>query len=145
MYYVVTEGRARVLDRMNLLDRSTYGSDWMVLDATSARDAVRQWNAFLAGTHVRQAALELEAAKYRSPVPDYVPAWGAESEIISSDIDETLDTVKARRQELDQLRSRLETARKTLKGAPARPRTASRRGKKPAARKRSAGNRRRTA
>jgi hypothetical protein len=152
MYYVVTEGRARVLDRMNLIDRSTYGIDWMVLDATNSRDAVRQWNVFKAGTHARQAELELEAAKYRSRVPDYLPAWQAESEIVSLEIDETLDTVKTKRQELDQLRGRLEVAKDSLVGASARRnRTTSRRRKpsaarkKSTARKRASGQRRRAA
>jgi hypothetical protein len=58
MYYTVTEGRARLLERLNLRDRSTYGVDWMVLDASHARDAVRQWGSFKAGTHPLQGALD---------------------------------------------------------------------------------------
>src|SRR5262249_60059349 len=108
MYYVVTEGRARTLDRLNLLDRSTYGVDWMVIKATtSARDAVRQWNLFKAGTHPGQGRLELEAARYRTSAPGYTSAWEAESQIISSDIAETLDAVKERQRELAVLQGEL--------------------------------------
>jgi hypothetical protein len=37
MYYVVTEGRANALDRLNLRDRSRYGLDWMVFGSPSGR------------------------------------------------------------------------------------------------------------
>src|SRR5262245_40170107 len=107
MYYVVTEGRARMLDRLSLMDRSTYGVDWMVMKATSARDAVRQWNLFKAGTHPAQGRLELEAARHRTSTPGYTPAWEAESQIISSDIAETLDSVEDRQRELAALRGEL--------------------------------------
>jgi hypothetical protein len=49
LYYTVTEGRARALDRLNLRDRATHGLDWIVLEATNARDAVRQWRLFKLG------------------------------------------------------------------------------------------------
>jgi hypothetical protein len=42
LYYVVTEGRARTLDRLNLRDRATYGLDWMVFYASSPPDSLRQ-------------------------------------------------------------------------------------------------------
>jgi hypothetical protein len=61
-YYSVLEGQARVLDGVHLRDRAAYGSDWMVFEATSPADAVRQWERFKAGTHVRQAELELEGS-----------------------------------------------------------------------------------
>jgi hypothetical protein len=117
MYYAVTQGRARGLDRLNLRDRSTYGIDWMVLDATSARDAVRQWQTFKAGVHPFQGDLELGAARYRANAPEYQAAREAESEIVSSDIEGTLQEVDERRRELDQLRGRLEDVRKALLGS----------------------------
>ena len=73
MYYTVTQGRARTLERLNLLDRSTYGIDWIVLDAMTARDALRHWGLFKAGTHPFQGALELEAARYRTNAPATCP------------------------------------------------------------------------
>jgi hypothetical protein len=116
MYYTVTEGRARLLERLNLRDRSTYGVDWMVLDASHARDAVRQWGSFKAGTHPLQGALEAQAASYRTSVPGYVPAWNAESEIVSSDIDRTLGALDEQRRELDELQARLRAVRSTVLG-----------------------------
>ena len=74
MYYTVTQGRARVLDRFNLLDRATYGFDWIVLDAKNSREAVRRWGSFKAGTHPFQGELEAEVARYRRNAPGYVPA-----------------------------------------------------------------------
>jgi hypothetical protein len=124
MHYIVTEGRARTLDLANVHDRSTYGVDWLVLDATSARDAVRQWNLFKAGTHSQQGRLELEAAAYRTTAPGYVPAWQAESEIVASDIEHTLRHVDERRRELERLEADLEGLRTALGGAapgPSRP------------------------
>jgi hypothetical protein len=84
MYYVVSEGRARVLDRLNVRDRGTYGVDWIVFPATSSRDAVRQWRLFKAGTHPRQGELELEVSRYRAREPDYAPVWEAEPDVIAS-------------------------------------------------------------
>src|SRR5262249_27612138 len=107
MHYVVTEGRARMLDRLSLMDRSTYGVDWMVMNATSARDRAGQGNLFKAGTHPAQGRLELEAARHRTSTPGYTPAWEAESQIISSDIAETLDSVEDRQRELAALRGEL--------------------------------------
>jgi hypothetical protein len=114
MYYTVTQGRARQLDRLNLLDRATYGFDWMVLDARSAREAVRQWGLFKAGTHPFQGALEAEVARYRRNALGYVPAWRAESAIVSSDIEQTLDAVAAQRRELDLLQAELREMRDTV-------------------------------
>jgi hypothetical protein len=87
-YYAVTEGQARVLDRVHLRDRATYGLDWMVFEATSPADAVRQWEHFKAGTHVRQAGLELEVSNYRGvlpgrPVPGYAAPWEADLEAVA--------------------------------------------------------------
>jgi hypothetical protein len=64
-YYIVAEGRARTLDRLNLRDRATYGRDRMVFYASTAQDGLRQWEQFKAGTHIGQADLELEASRYR--------------------------------------------------------------------------------
>ena len=126
MYYTVTQGRARTLERLNLLDRSTYGIDWIVLDAMTARDALRHWGLFKAGTHPFQGALELEVARYRTNAPGYVPAWEAESAIVSSDIDRTIDAVDAQRQELDDLQAHLDDIRSAVLGDPA-PRSRARR------------------
>jgi hypothetical protein len=125
MYYTVTQGRARTLERLNLLDRSTYGIDWIVLDASTARDALRQWGSFKAGTHPFQGALELEVARYRTNAPGYLPAWAAESAIVSSDIDRTLGAVDAQRRELEELQAHLDDIRSAVLGdlaprAPAR-------------------------
>jgi hypothetical protein len=129
MYYTVTQGRARLLDRLNLLDRATYGFDWMVLDARSSREAVRQWGLFKAGTHPFQAELEAEVAHYRRNAFGYVPAWEAESDIVSTDIDRTLDVVAEQRQELDHLQAELRDMRDTVDAvaAPRRRRARSRR------------------
>jgi hypothetical protein len=120
MYYTVTQGRARVLDRLNLLDRATYGFDWIVLDAKNSREAVRQWGSFKAGTHPFQAELEAEVARYRRNAPGYVPAWEAESEIVSTDIDRTLDAVAEQRRELEFLQAELREMRSTVDGVAAR-------------------------
>ena len=122
MYYVVTEGRARMLDRLNLMDRSTYGVDWMVMKAISARDAVRQWNLFKAGTHPAQGRLELEAARHRTSTPGYTPAWEAESQVISSDIADTLDAVEDRQRELAALQGELSQIQGALASRAGRPR-----------------------
>jgi hypothetical protein len=116
MYYTVTQGRARLLERLNLLDRSTYGFDWIVLDTRTARDAVRQWGLFRAGTHPFQAELEAEVARYRRNVPGYVPAWEAESEIVSKDIDRTMDAVAEQRRELEYLQAELREMRDSVAG-----------------------------
>jgi hypothetical protein len=70
-YYTVTEGRANRLDRLRLRDRSTYGLDWIVLYATSNADAIRQWEQFKSGGHLRQDELEAEAAQYRAASQGY--------------------------------------------------------------------------
>jgi hypothetical protein len=129
MYYTVTQGRARALERLNLLDRSTYGIDWIVLDASTARDALRQWGLFKAGTHPFQGALELEVARYRTNAPGYVPAWEAESEVVSSDIERTIGAVAAQRRELDELQARLDDLRGEVFGEP-RPRSRARRSRR---------------
>src|SRR5262249_28332898 len=87
---------------------------------TSARDAVRQWNLFKAGTHPGQGRLELEAARYRTSAPGYTSAWEAESQIISSDIAETLDAVKERQRELAVLQGELSQLQGTVAGRAAR-------------------------
>jgi hypothetical protein len=80
-YYTVTEGRANRLDRLRLRDRSTYGLDWMVLYATSNADAIRQWEQFKSGGHLRQDELEDEAAQYRAVSQGYAAPWQAEHEV----------------------------------------------------------------
>ena len=117
LYYVVAEGRARKLDRLNVRDRSTYGLDWMVFYASSARDALRQWEQFKAGTHIGQDDLEMEAARYRESRPGYVPGWEAESEAVASKATETLEDVEARLRVLDSERERLITLRDELRQA----------------------------
>lgn len=94
-YYVVTEGRANVLDRLRLRDRSTYGLDWMVYDAGSAGEGIRQWNLYKAGTHPQQAELEAEGAQYRAATSGYAPAWKAEREAIAVEAAGRLRAVEA--------------------------------------------------
>jgi hypothetical protein len=65
-YYTVTEGRANRLDLLRLRDRSTYGLNWMVFYASSNPDALRQWEQFKSGAHLRQTELEAEAAVSRN-------------------------------------------------------------------------------
>ena len=127
-YYVVAEGRARRLDRLNLRDRSTYGLDWMVFYASSAGDALRQWEQFKAGTHIGQEDLELEAARYREGRPGYVPAWEAESQAVAFKAMHTLEDVEARlrvleseRKRLMRLRDELRQATRVVVSRPARP------------------------
>lgn len=114
LYYIVAEGRARTLDRLNLRDRATYGLDWMVFYASSAQDALRQWQQFKAGTHVRQADLELEAASYRQQTPEYVPVWEAESEAVAAKEADTLEDVEARLRVLESERDQLIKLRNEL-------------------------------
>jgi hypothetical protein len=98
----------------------------MVLDARSSREAVRQWGLFKAGTHPFQAELESEVARYRRNALGYVPAWEAESEIVSTDIDRTLDVVAEQRRQLDDLQAELREMRDTV-AAPRRRKTPKRR------------------
>ena len=84
-YYTVTEGRANRLDLLRLRDRSTYGLNWMVLYASSDPDAIRQWEQFKSGTHLRQAELEAEAAEYRAASQGYAPPWQAEREVVAAE------------------------------------------------------------
>jgi hypothetical protein len=114
LYYTVTEGRARALDRLNLRDRATYGVDWMVFEATSAADAVRQWNRFKAGNHVRQAELELEASSYRTAIPGYAAPWEAESEAVGLRAASELPAINARREMLREEQAELDQARRAL-------------------------------
>lgn len=107
LYYVVAEGRARTLDRLNLRDRATYGLDWMVFYASSARDALRQWEQFKAGTHIGQEDLELEAMRYREGRAGYVVAWEAESQAVASKTIDTLEDVEARLRVLESEREQL--------------------------------------
>ena len=107
-YYVVTEGRANALDRLKLRDRSTYGLDWMVFDASSAGDGIRQWNLYKAGTHPRQAELEAEAAQYRAATSGYAPAWEAEREAIAVEAAERLRAVEAEQRLLREKQADLE-------------------------------------
>jgi hypothetical protein len=109
LYYVVTEGRARTLDRLNLRDRATYGLDWMVFYASSPPDSLRQWEQFKAGTHIRQAELELEAMSYRERRPEFIAAWEAESQAVAmhtvEDVEARLRVLEAERVELIRLRN----------------------------------------
>jgi hypothetical protein len=114
LYYTVTEGRARALDRLNLRDRATYGVDWMVFEATSAADAVRQWNRFKAGNHVRQAELELEASSYRTGIPGYAAPWEADSEAVGLRAAAELPSIEARSEALREAQAELDRTRRTL-------------------------------
>jgi hypothetical protein len=120
MYYVVTEGRARMLDRIDLRDRATYGVDWIVIQAASARDAIRQWGLLKAGVHPTQAEIELETERYRMGTPGYLPVWESESLAVSSKIEQTLGEVQERQRELAGLQDRLEAMRGTLLAYPGR-------------------------
>jgi hypothetical protein len=114
MYYTVTEGRANVLDRLNLRDRSTYGLDWIVLPATSAPDAVRQWRLYKAGTHPQHPELEAEAAQYRMATAGYAPVWQAERDVIAAEAAERLRDVKAQQKALRMAHAELEVVRRDL-------------------------------
>jgi hypothetical protein len=48
------------------LDRDTYGSDWIVVDATDERHALDQAEAFDDGLHPAQTEMDLFAAAYRA-------------------------------------------------------------------------------
>jgi hypothetical protein len=111
-YYAVTEGRANRLDRLRLRDRSTYGLDWMVFYATSDADAIRQWEQFKSGTHLRQAELEAEATQYRAASRGYAPPWQAEREVVAAEAAERVraeqSALRTREAELDAVRQDLE-------------------------------------
>src|SRR5262249_19086495 len=107
MYYVVTEGRARMLDRVDLRDRASYGVDWIVLKASSPRDALRQWSLLKQGVHPTQGEIELETERYRTDTPGFLPIWEAERLAVSSKIERTLDEVQERQRELAGLQDRL--------------------------------------
>jgi hypothetical protein len=111
-YYTVTEGRANRLDLLRLRDRSTYGLDWMVLYASSDPDAIRQWEQFKSGTHLRQAELEDEAAQYRVASQGYAPPWQAEREVVAAEAAERVraeqGALRARVADLDAVRQDLE-------------------------------------
>jgi len=115
MYYVVTEGRANALDRLHLRDRATYGLDWMVFYASSARDAVRQWTLYKTGTHPRQANLEAEAAEYRAAAAGFAPAWQSEREAIAVDAADRLHAVEAEQAALRNAQADLDVLRKGLR------------------------------
>src|SRR5262245_56671535 len=120
MYYVVTEGRARMLDRVDLRDRASYGVDWIVLQASSSRDALRQWSLLKPGIHPTQGEIELETERYRTDTPGFLPIWEAERLAVSSKIERTLDEVQERQRELAGLQDRLSLMRSTLLNHPAR-------------------------
>ena len=111
-YYTVTEGRANRLDLLRLRDRSTYGLDWMVFYASSNPDALRQWEQFRAGAHLRQAELEAEATRYRAVAQGYAPPWQAEREVVAAEAAKRVraeqSVLRAREAELDAVRQDLE-------------------------------------
>jgi hypothetical protein len=111
-YYTVTEGRANRLDQLRLRDRSTYGLDWMVFYASSNPDAIRQWEQFKSGAHLRQAELEAEAAQYRAATHGYAPPWQAEREVVAAEAAERVraeqSALRARVAALDAVRQDLE-------------------------------------
>jgi hypothetical protein len=111
-YYTVTEGRANRLDLLRLRDRSTYGLDWMIFYASSNPDAIRQWEQFKSGAHLRQAELEAEAAKYRAGTEGYAPVWQAERGVVAAEAAKRVRAeqrvLRAREAELDAVRQDLE-------------------------------------
>ena len=110
-YHVVTEGRANRLDRLQLRDRSTYGLDWMVFYASSDADAIRQWEQFKSGIHLRQPELEDQAAKYRLAAEGYAPPWQAEREVVAA---EAAERVRAEQSVLRQRAAGLDAVRQDL-------------------------------
>ena len=110
-YYTVTEGRANRLDLLRLRDRSTYGLDWMVFYASSNPDAIRQWEQFKSGAHLRQAELEAEAAQYRATAHGYAPPWQAEREVVAA---EAVDRVRAEQRVLREREADLNAVRQNL-------------------------------
>jgi hypothetical protein len=110
-YYTVTEGRANRLDLLRLRDRSTYGLDWMVFYASSNPDALRQWEQFRAGAHLRQAELEAEATRYRAVAQGYAPPWQAEREVVAA---EAADRVRAEQSILREKAAALDAVRQDL-------------------------------
>jgi hypothetical protein len=114
MYYTITEGRARLLDRLNLRDRATYGVDWMVLEGRSARQALHNWQLFQAGTHPRQGELELEAVNYRNHADGCTTPWEAEAEALGLRAAAERAAVRARRQELRAVDAGLRAAERAL-------------------------------
>ena len=111
-YYTVTEGRANRLDLLRLRDRSTYGLDWMVFYASSNPDALRQWEQFKSGAHLRQTELEAEAAQYRATAHGYAPPWQAEREVVAA---EAAEGVRAEQSALRARAAALESVRQDLK------------------------------
>jgi hypothetical protein len=111
-YYTVTEGWANRLDLLRLRNRSTYGLDWMVFYASSSADAIRQWEQFKSGTHLRQGELEAEAAQYRAAAQGYAPPWQAEREVLAAEAAKRIraeqSLLRAREAELDAMRHDLE-------------------------------------
>jgi hypothetical protein len=69
MHYVVIEGRAKLLEGVTLHDPSTYGVEWIALEARSAGDAVQQWELFKTGAHPHQSAMETEVSGHRTTAP----------------------------------------------------------------------------
>jgi hypothetical protein len=86
----------------------------MVFEATSVADAVRQWEQFKAGNHVRQADLELEASSYRTAVPGYATPWEAESEAVGLRAAGELPAIEARTQALREEQPELDQTRQAL-------------------------------
>jgi hypothetical protein len=136
-YYTVTEGRANRLDQLRLRDRSTYGLDWIVVYATSNPDAIRQWEQFKSGTHLRQADLEAEAAQYRAASLGYAPPWQAEREVVAA---EAAERVRAEQSALRERQAALDVVSQDLQQiaaaapAPVRPRRRAAASSKPAQR-----------
>jgi hypothetical protein len=110
-YYVVTEGHANRLDRLQLRDRSTYGLDWMVFYASSDADAIRQWEQFKSVRHLRQAELEAGAARYRTATHSYAPPWQAEREVVAAEV---ADRIRAEQSVLREREADLDAVRRDL-------------------------------
>jgi hypothetical protein len=115
-YYVVTQGRANILDRLSLRDRTTYGVDWMAFYASSNRDALRQWDLFKAGTHHLQSKLEAEAARYRAAEAGYAPVWEAERDAVAEDAKQDLvSSLAVEKQVLRETQAKIALDREALR------------------------------
>jgi hypothetical protein len=68
--YVVWEGEVAPIDRENLPPRSSYGLDWIAVEATDPDDALYQSWQFDNDTHPAITELELFASMYREGLTD---------------------------------------------------------------------------
>jgi hypothetical protein len=98
----------------------------MVLYASSARDALHQWELYKAGSHTRQVDLEAEATQYRGGTAGYTPAWEAERDAMAVDAEERLRAVETEQRALREAQAELDVVGHSLRRL-ARPRSGTRR------------------